>query len=102
MKKIENIDELKSLSVGDKFYVLRNGFVDPFFYCGVHPKEETIILAGACNSRSKIEGITKHTVTRDQWIMIGKYDSKEIGEAMISQLEGHINSIRKIYIESNL
>lgn len=99
MDKINGIDEIKRLGMGEKFFLISNGQIKGYHYAGVNPIEEKIVL-GIWDANYKIcHCFTSTDFHTHNEFYKGVYDSKIVGELMIAQLNNRVAKIQNIYLK---
>lgn len=97
---ITNIEFFDELKPWDKFYVITGGKIKAYRFACKHPyiKERIIVV----NDHSYTETCSLFIDLEDKdKVFLSNYNSYEVGEIMINQLEDRIESIKEVYIEES-
>ena len=99
MEKIKNLDELKQLAVGEKFYVVKGGNNVCYFFAGNHPKEKSLVIAVPTYCYMDAVVFGERLFNDKSAVLKGQYVSEEIGVEMIAQYRDKIQAIEEIYLK---
>ena len=98
--RIEDKEYFESLKTWEKFYVIEDAKIKIYRFVSFHPKLNDYVLAINDNCYSNITNV-KMDFENSNIVYLKSYDSYEVGEIMISQLEKKIEHVKSVYIDKS-
>lgn len=97
---ITNLEFFDEINPWDKFYLVTNGKIKAYRFACKHPYIKNKIIAINDHSYNETCSLDIDLEDKDR-VFLSKYDSYEVEEIMISQLEDRIETIKEVYIEES-
>jgi len=101
MKKIETFDELITLKLNDRFYFVSGCHHCMYIFVGVNPAWGKSIIAIPSYNHLTAKVFSGTDFNNQNAFLIGKYNSKDIGNVMVKYLENEIETISQIYLKED-
>ena len=98
MEKITSIEELKQLSHKDRFYFVSKDNHSMYMFCCINPAWDKSIIAIPSHNHVTAKVFSDAHFNDKNLFLKGKYNSAEIGAAMINFLKDDISCIEKVYL----
>ncbi len=100
MYSISSIEELLKLKSGEKFIRIRNGSETPCLFVAPHPKYPSkIAIAVKTGDVKSPVAFSQFDFTCKTDFLDGDYNSADVGNTIISQLEGEAQIVREVYLK---
>lgn len=101
MKVLLTFAELAELPSGTKVARIQDGQIESFYIAGViQLKQKVLSLISGIDFKKTIAIHESNPVCGKNLTWISGYDSKQVGEIMIAQLEWQIKGIKETYLNS--
>ncbi len=99
MTRVNTIEGLSTLNPKDSFWVIKGGNITPYRFAGLSPMSQFMVIGIAGFDVMTAKVFSQHSFPDTTVVLVGDYDSKEIGEYMVAQLEFEITNIKETYIK---
>lgn len=105
MKQLIETSDFAELSPNEKIHRIFEGEIQHYNFVSIHPRNGMshyiIVYSDANYSTTHVFNIENANRKYEKWFS-GKYNSKIVGEEMVSQLEDKIKSVSQIYIKETI
>ena len=98
MKKVTSFEELVDLPLYEPLYIIQGITVLFYRKAGYYSDKKDIVVFSSEGNITNAIGVSKYTIQSGKTFIIGKYDSKFIGDFMVSYLSDQIESVKDTYL----